>query len=89
MEWREGLLQSRHASSLPVRGRDAQLSSLEEHLEHKAVGVPRAPTSVPVAEPGVMMGLEINTLAMQGLCGGARRCRFVEMRLLKVVVLPV
>jgi hypothetical protein len=51
--------------------------------------VPRAPTSFPVAEPGVMMGLEINTLAMQGCRGGARRCRFVEMWLLTVVGLPV
>jgi predicted ATPase/class 3 adenylate cyclase len=49
----------------------------------------RAPTSVPVAEPGVMMGLEINTLAMRGCRGGGPRCRFVEMRLLKVVGLPV
>jgi hypothetical protein len=33
----------------------------------KLLAVPRAPTAVPVAAPGVMMGLEINTLAMQGL----------------------
>jgi hypothetical protein len=48
MEWREGLLQSHQASSLPVRGRDAQLSGLEEHLERVRSGV----DSVVVIEDG-------------------------------------
>jgi hypothetical protein len=43
----------------------------------KLLAVPRATTSVPVAEPGVMMGLEINTLAMQGL---SWRCPQMPLR---------
>jgi hypothetical protein len=73
-----------------IRADSSTPRSWQTHLPvPKLLAVPRAPTSVPVAEAGVMMGLEINTLAMQGCRGGARRCRFVEMWLLTVVGLPV
>jgi hypothetical protein len=56
---------SGQSSSAPTAPRRA---AGKTHLPvPKLLAVPRAPTSVPVAEPGVMMGLEINTLAMQGL----------------------
>ena len=42
---------------------------------HRARPVPQAPTTVPGAEPGVMMALEINTSQCGGCRGGADRCR--------------
>ena len=42
---------------------------------HRARPVPQAPTTVPGAEPGVMMALEINTSQCRGCRGGADRCR--------------
>ena len=77
------------AASLGRRFSVADIAATSDLSVPKLLAVLRAPTSVPVAEPGVMMGLEINTLAMQGCRGGARRCRFVEMWLLTVVGLPV
>ena len=52
---------------------------------HRARRVPHAPTSVPVAEPGVMMVLEINTSQGRGCRGDADRCRFVEMHSLRLL----
>src|SRR5258708_4857222 len=42
---------------------------------NRARAVPHAPTSVPVAGPGVMMALEINAAQCGGCGGGADRCR--------------
>ena len=55
------------AASLGRRFSVADIAATSDLPVPKLLAVLRAPTSVPVTEPGVMMGFEFNTLAMQGL----------------------
>src|SRR5215472_6415635 len=52
-------------------------------------GSPASVSVCPMAEPGVMMALEINTRQCRGCRGGAHRCSLVELRFVKVVGLSI
>jgi hypothetical protein len=54
-----------------------------------STGSPASVSVCPMAEPGVMMALEIKPTQCRGCRGGAHRCSLVELRFVKVVGLSI